>query len=256
MPIHAQIKTPLESVGYQIVHAIAGRIRIRVPWLETDSQSASKYQQLVEAIDSVKLVRINPLAQSIVVEYNPKRVPLAEMEDLLIAAMQQVKLTPPATAPTVEQEPEPENRSDSSQVPVTEIPITEVPITEVPITETPTVEEIIEPTSEVPPVEVPAKSSPEPKRSDIPEIPSPWDDDPSSESNLEKTMTHTIAESTTPELVCSTSTLAKRLKVTSQAITRRRMKSDFGQWTQAQDPEGIAWNYDEDDRLFRPVDSE
>ncbi|BAU13730.1 hypothetical protein LEP3755_42710 [Leptolyngbya sp. NIES-3755] len=234
----------MESVGYQIIHSIAGRIRLRVPWLETDSQSAGTYQQLVEAIDGVKTVRINPLAQSIVVEYNAKRVPLVKMEDLLIAVMQQVKLTPPAAAPTVEQEAE--NSSNSSEIPVKEIPITE----------TQPIEEPIEPTSEVPPVEVPTKSSPEPKRSNISEIPSPWDDEPSPEPNLEKTMTHTIVESSTSELVCSTSTLAKRLKVTSQAITRRRMKSDFGQWTQAQDPEGIAWNYHEDDRLFRPVDSE
>ncbi|MGG6269458.1 HMA2 domain-containing protein [Leptolyngbya sp. AN03gr2] len=236
----------MESVGYQIIHSIAGRIRLRVPWLETDSQSASTYKQLVEAIDSVKTVRINALAQSIVVEYNPKHVPLAKMEDLLIAVMQQVKLTPPAAAPTVEQEPEPENRSDSSEIPVREIPITE----------TPPIEEPIEPILEVPSVEVPAKSSSTSKRSNIPEIPSPWDDEPSLEPNLEKTMTHTIVESSTAELVCSTSTLAKRLKVTSQAITRRRMKSNFGQWTQAQDPEGIAWNYHEDDRLFRPVNSE
>jgi len=231
----------LESAGYQIVHSIAGRIRLRVPWLETDSKSASTYQQLVEAISGVKSVRINALAQSIVVEYNPKSIPIVKMEDMLIAVMQQVRLTPPAAAPTVEQEPEPENCSGG---------------VEIPITETPPIEEIVHPISEVPPVGSPAKSSPEPKRSNIPEIPSPWDDELSPEPTPEETMTHTIAESTTPELVCSTSTLAKRLKVTSQAITRRRTKSDFGQWTQAQDPDGIAWNYHEDDRLFRPITSE
>ncbi|MBE9013184.1 hypothetical protein IQ250_23590 [Pseudanabaenaceae cyanobacterium LEGE 13415] len=218
----------MESVGYQIVHSIAGRIRIRVPWLGTDSQSASAYQHLVEAIDGVKVVRINALAQSIVVEYSPK-IAVAKMEELLIAAMQQVKLTPPAAAPTVEPDP----------VPV-EIPI----------------EDTIEPPPEVQPVEPPAKSSPSPEQSTIPEIPSPWDDEPLPEFTLEKPMTHTIVESKSSELVCSTSTLAKRLKVTSQAITRRRTKLDFGQWTQAQDPEGIAWCYHEDDRLFRPIKPE
>lgn len=223
----------MESVGYQIAHSIAGRIRIRVPWLGTEPQSASTYQGLVEAISGVKTVRINPLAKSIVVEYNPRIVPSAKMEDLLIAVMQQVKLTPPATAPTVEPEVQPENSSV--------------------VLENPIVEETIEPVAEVPPVAEPTKSTLEPELSTIPEIPSPWDDAP---SPLEEPMTDTIAEPTESELICSTSTLAKRLKVTSQAITRRRMKSDFGQWSRAQDPDGIAWNYHEVDRLFRPVNSD
>lgn len=232
----------MDSVGYQIVHSIAGRIRIRVPWLDTDPQSTSTYQQLVEAISGVKLVRVNPLAKSIVVEYNSKIVPVAKMEDLLISTMQQVKLTPPAAAPTVEQEPKLEDQPIVSEIPI--------------------VDETIGREPAVLSVEEPAKSPPESK-SPIPEIPSPWDDEPFPEPfpepPLEESMTDTIAQQTTPiipEMICSTSALAKRLKVTSQAITRRRLKSDFGQWTQAQDPEGVAWCYHEDDRLFRPVESE
>jgi len=216
----------LEPVGYQIVHSIAGRIRIRVPWLETDAQAASNYQRLVEGLSDVKAVRINPLAQSIVVEYNPRALSVSKMEEMLISVMQQVKLTPPAAAPTVEHEVEPiDEPSVSSNSPA-------------------------EPTIESPP-----KPSPT-MRSIVPEIPSPWDEESSNHSAIPEPTpeeSFTTQETMMTNPICSTASLAQRLKVTSQAITRRRTKSDFGQWTQAQDPEGIAWNYHEHDRSFRPV---
>jgi hypothetical protein len=180
-------------------------------------------------LNGAKTVRINPLAQSIVVEYNPRGILPSNMEETLIAVMQQVKLTPPATAPTVE----PESVSDP-------------PVS---------AESPAEPHSEPsPPPPTPHFKS---KQSSAFEIPSPWDEElppcSMSEPTLEETLTHTIEEITMSDSVCSTASLAKRLKVTSQAITRRRVKTDFGQWTHAQDPDGIAWNYHEHDRLFRPV---
>ncbi len=218
----------MAQVGYQIVHSIAGRIRIRVPWLETDLQAASNYQRLVEALSGVKVVRINPLAQSIVVEYSPKAMSPAQAQELLISTMQQVKLTPPADAPTIE------DQEDSE-----------------PAATDPSPEPDREPT--------PASTTPPSgsKQSIVSEIPSPWDEETLQPSETSKFMeenffkTQTSPESSDP--ICSTASLAERLKVTSQAITRRRMKTDFGQWTQAQDPEGIAWNYHEHDRSFRPV---
>ncbi len=225
----------MEQVGYQIVHAIAGRIRLRVPWLETDPQATSNYQRLVEALNGVKAVRINPLAQSIVVEYYPRGISLSNMQETLIAVMQQVKLTPPAAAPTVESE---SVKSESVSDPVS-------------------VESPTEQSSEPSPAPMP---QPQSKQSIVSEIPSPWDEEPSdpnstslSEPTPEEPLNHTIGETMMSDSVCSTASLAKRLKVTSQAITRRRTKSDFGQWTQAQDPDGIAWNYHEHDRLFRPI---
>jgi cation transport ATPase len=47
------------------------------------------------------------------------------------------------------------------------------------------------------------------------------------------------------------SDLAKRLGVASQLLTSYRIKPDFSAWTQAKDPEGIAWNYDPASRCYR-----
>jgi cation transport ATPase len=45
--------------------------------------------------------------------------------------------------------------------------------------------------------------------------------------------------------------LAKRLGVASQFLTRYRVKPDFSAWTQARDPEGMAWSYDLISRCYR-----
>lgn len=196
----------MEQIGYQIVHSIAGRIRIRVSWLETDVESASKYQRLLEALSYVDNVRANPLANSIVITYHFKQLNIAEAEELFIGLMQQVKLTPPVQTTTIETPLETEPPSDE------------------PVAETP--QPVASPTST------------------IPEIPSPWD---------ESEISNPIESKNSPPESHSTASLAERLKVTSQAITRRRTKADFQTWTQAQDPEKIAWCYDETSRSFHPI---
>lgn len=45
--------------------------------------------------------------------------------------------------------------------------------------------------------------------------------------------------------------LAKRLKVSSQSLTRKRLKPEFPIWTQARDPEGIAWDFDPVAKRYR-----
>lgn len=200
----------MEQIGYQIVHSIAGRIRIRVSWLETDVESASKYQRLLEALSYVNAVRLNSLAHSIVIEYNSKQIGTIEAEELFIGLMQQVKLTPPVQTTTIETPPEAEPDEP-------------------------------EPVSE-PPQPAPVQSSV------IPEIPSPWDESVS----IDETPSTSEPENSLPE-PHSTALLAERLKVTSQAITRRRTKADFQTWTQAQDPDRIAWQYDKDSRSFHPI---
>jgi hypothetical protein len=49
------------------------------------------------------------------------------------------------------------------------------------------------------------------------------------------------------------SELAKRLDVHSSTIYKRRDDSDFSAWTQTRDPEGVAWIYSSDTRLFSPL---
>ncbi|RUR75752.1 HAD family hydrolase [Chlorogloeopsis fritschii PCC 9212] len=45
--------------------------------------------------------------------------------------------------------------------------------------------------------------------------------------------------------------LAKRLGVSSQSLTSKRLKPEFPIWTQARDPEGIAWNFDPVAKRYR-----
>ncbi len=52
------------------------------------------------------------------------------------------------------------------------------------------------------------------------------------------------------------SELAKRLDVHSSTIYKRREDPDFSTWTQTRDPEGVAWIYSSDTRLFSPLSAE
>ncbi|MFB2767808.1 HMA2 domain-containing protein [Pelatocladus sp. BLCC-F211] len=45
--------------------------------------------------------------------------------------------------------------------------------------------------------------------------------------------------------------LAKRLGVSSQSLTNKRLKPEFHIWTQARDPEGIAWDFDPVAKRYR-----
>ncbi len=48
------------------------------------------------------------------------------------------------------------------------------------------------------------------------------------------------------------SELAKRLDINSATIAKRKLESDFTQWSQSKDPEGIAWVYISDAKIFVP----
>ncbi|HAC62785.1 MAG TPA: hypothetical protein DCF68_04440 [Cyanothece sp. UBA12306] len=50
--------------------------------------------------------------------------------------------------------------------------------------------------------------------------------------------------------------LAKRLDTTPSTIGRRKTESNFPQWSQSKDPEGIAWKYLRKSRVFIPVDTD
>ncbi|MFH7030015.1 MAG: HMA2 domain-containing protein [Heteroscytonema crispum UTEX LB 1556] len=47
--------------------------------------------------------------------------------------------------------------------------------------------------------------------------------------------------------------LAKRLGLTSQALTQYRLKPDFREWSKAKDPDGIAWTYEAVSKSFHPI---
>lgn len=47
--------------------------------------------------------------------------------------------------------------------------------------------------------------------------------------------------------------LAKRLDLNTSTVGRRKSDPDFEEWSQSKDPEGIAWRYDPDTKLFVAV---
>ncbi len=63
-----QSETDLQ--GYEIVHAIPGRVRLRMPLLAIDADFARRLQQALEADTHVKQVRINLAAVSITINYD------------------------------------------------------------------------------------------------------------------------------------------------------------------------------------------
>ncbi|MEM8830928.1 MAG: hypothetical protein AAGE96_16445 [Cyanobacteria bacterium P01_G01_bin.19] len=44
--------------------------------------------------------------------------------------------------------------------------------------------------------------------------------------------------------------LAKRLDLNTSTVGRRKSDPDFEEWSQSKDPEGIAWRYEEETKLF------
>ncbi len=50
------------------------------------------------------------------------------------------------------------------------------------------------------------------------------------------------------------SDLAKRLDTTPSTIGRRKTDASFAEWSQSKDPDGIAWKYLRQSRVFIPVD--
>lgn len=50
--------------------------------------------------------------------------------------------------------------------------------------------------------------------------------------------------------------LAKRLEVHSTTISKRKSEPDFTIWSQTKDPEGIAWQYIDETKVFMPLKSE
>ena len=47
--------------------------------------------------------------------------------------------------------------------------------------------------------------------------------------------------------------LAKRLDLNSSTVGRRKSEPDFEEWSQSKDPEGVAWKYEPDTKLYVAV---
>ncbi len=85
----APIKHQPEEIDYQVVHTTVGRFRIRVARLASDSEYAIKLNWLVESLNFVTSVRINPAASSIIVNYEASIVSSPIVQENLFTAIQQ-----------------------------------------------------------------------------------------------------------------------------------------------------------------------
>jgi hypothetical protein len=59
-----------------------------------------------------------------------------------------------------------------------------------------------------------------------------------------------IPQATSNTLTLIQSDLAKRLDTTSSTIARRKTEPDFADWSLSKDPDGVAWSYDPETKLF------
>jgi hypothetical protein len=259
----------LNEINYQVVQAIAGRTRIRVPWLKTNEEAAGKLQRLVESLHPVTSVRINPLAQSIIIFYRASAISPPELEAQVASAIQQANPVPNGTTASA---PSPV-ASVQSPMPAPEVASPSPGEAPTATTTSPAVAES-SPVSSPIVAEPVAKSAPTSDSANfsVEEIPSPWDEPPEvkpvvqpiaePEVKVPDAIPKPVAtvvksepvqpEETTPP-AHSTASLAKRLNTTSQAITHRRNHPDFPTWTQSQDPDRIAWKYDAAAQSFGPV---
>lgn len=62
------VKAP-SGIGVEIVHAIPGRVRLRVPNIAKDSTCASRLQKEISSQPEVTEIRLNPITASIVIQY-------------------------------------------------------------------------------------------------------------------------------------------------------------------------------------------
>lgn len=108
-----QSSKKVTQVVYSVVHAVRGRLRLRVPRLRNDSAYAERLQTLLEADPLVTTVKITPAAASLVVNYKSSGVTEAKMKSrlscLLMAASDAgvVLLNPKKAAPQEEEKPWP-----------------------------------------------------------------------------------------------------------------------------------------------------
>jgi heavy metal translocating P-type ATPase len=90
-PVGQLVYQPCDSVEYQIVHVTKGRLRIRIPQLSSDLEYANKLNWLLESIDFVISVRINPLTNSLIIYYEVSEISEKTIRQNLSKAIAQAK---------------------------------------------------------------------------------------------------------------------------------------------------------------------
>ncbi|MBW4553501.1 MAG: DUF456 domain-containing protein [Aphanocapsa sp. GSE-SYN-MK-11-07L] len=216
----------MEATDYQVVHAIAGRIRCRLPALRTDQRFVDQLQHSLRSLQFVTEVRVNPAAQSIIISYKDRAISSAEFEAGFAKLIQQLKSAP------ANPEPVPLSTLPEQSLPPSLPSIAKPTVTETGSVTDPAPQIAVEPSVSL------AESGQDKAVIETAELPSPWDDAASAQLEPPKT----------------TAELARRLGVTGQALNRRRSLSNFVVWTQTHDPQSLAWIYDPGSKLFYAKD--
>jgi len=95
-----------EFVPYTVVHALPGRIRLRIPRLKTDPEFARQYLEYVAAQPGVSRLRANQACASVVVEYVPDQLEPTQVAAALTALVAQGQPKSLAGAPPLSTAPE------------------------------------------------------------------------------------------------------------------------------------------------------
>jgi Heavy metal associated domain 2 len=251
-------------MDYQIIHNIPGRIRFLIPRLVADPDYVQRLQGLVESIKFVTEARINPWAKSLIVSYKTRAISHDVIQKHLIVVIEQAE----ASAPSVSQEKP--TATPSPSVPNSAIEEKPTSKTSPPVSHS----AIEQKTSNEAAKTIPQEEPPTSISQKFVLAEDPWDEDsksnetspsvtesadeemvplkqevasietpPAKESQLENKKEKAVSS-------LSTAALAKRLHVASQTLTRNRSKPNFVDWTQAKDPEGVAWKYDLKSKTF------
>lgn len=85
-------KQSLEE-DYQVVHRNERRIRVCIPRLASDSEYAQSLKQVIESLDFVTDVHLNPVAHSLAIEYETKGVKSRFIQDKILSTIQQASLS-------------------------------------------------------------------------------------------------------------------------------------------------------------------
>ncbi|MBD2440829.1 HMA2 domain-containing protein [Nostoc sp. FACHB-110] len=246
-------------MDYQIVHAVEGRIRIRIPLLAEETEYVSKLQKRVESLNYVTNVRINPLAESMIVTYKYKFVSCNMMQTHLQEAIAQV--ASPQSPSTSSASPEPKIAQVASPQFPSPPPIPELTVEEKsPEISTEVAQESFAYSGE----QVNLDQDPWEEET-TPAIEPPNDEVPAdlmtsgvstiaedkSKDELVDAVTQQVNFDVTP---LQTSALARRLEVHPKALSRYKSKPDFSLWSQKKDPNNIAWTYDSVSKIFCPTE--
>jgi outer membrane lipoprotein SlyB len=245
-------------MDYQIVHAVEGRIRIRIPLLAQEVEYADKLQKQIESLNFVTNVRINPLAESIIVTYRYKRVSSALMQTHLQEAIAQIASPQSPSAPAAPEakiaqmaSPQSPSAPPAPELAVVKEKSPEVSTGVVQESFAHSVEQI---NPDKDPWEDETTPAIEPLTNEVqqdlstPEISTVEDDQ--ANDGLD-TVTEQVNSDVTP---LQTSALAKRLGLHPKALSRYKSKPDFSQWSQKKDPNSTAWTYDNVSKIFCPTE--